>query len=286
MAGSPQVATYKNPDGSVSGVSVTYTWTPPPPPLPPPAPMRIGNSAGAAPGKGPDFTKYPGTSVCTLFNAAGAGLNVAAIKAVPASVYPLVCVKDPWAAVAAAVKTAAGLGIRFGLVPHHEPEDDMQLAAYLANFNAFADGCEQWDNVDVGCKLNGYIESKVGADFHPWITKREQFACVDLYSQDPTAYPDPKKFAALAASVQDYAGVRGGFAEFNALRTTGDTTGAGRAAWISQVVAESRREGFAFAMPWDGLGSKTTKYPGGIPFGPFPLTSPEYGATLALIATQ
>ena len=267
------MTTLTNPDGST--ITVAYE---PPPPVPP---MLIGNAAGK-----PDLTRYPGTTVCTLFNSAGKGLNVAAIQAVPAGVYPIVCVKDPWATVAAQVQTAAGLGIRFGLVPHHEPEDDMQLDAYLANFNAYADGVEAYDNVEIGCKLNGYVESKVGADFHPWITKREQFACVDLYSQDPNAYPDPVKFVALAASIQDYAGVRGGLAEFMALRTIGDTTGAGRAGWISDVTDQSQAAGFGFCMPWDALGSKTTKYPLGIPFGPFPLNSPEYGATRALIATQ
>lgn len=280
MAGSPQTSTIQNPDGSTTSVAVS--WTAPPPP---PTPMRIGNAAGAAPGKPPEFVIYPST-VCTLFNAPGAGLNVNAIKALPAGVHPIVCVKDTYPAVAAQLQAAAGLGIPFDIVHHHEPEADMPAAQYVAEVNAYADAIEAWPHIGLGCKLLGYSENQVGADYRKWITRRETWVGLDNYSQDLTAYPDPAKFIALLQQMSDYAGVLGALTEFMALRVKTDTDGSGRAAWIVKVVTACRRAGFVYALPWVGLGSKSKTYPGGIPFGPFAPSSPEYGATLALITNQ
>jgi hypothetical protein len=184
------------------------------------------------------------------------------------------------------LKAAAELGIAFDIVHHHEPEADMPAERYVAEVNAYADAIEAWPHVGLGGKLLGYSQNQSGADYRRWITKREKWVGLDNYSQDLTAYPDPGKFIALLRQMSDYAGVPGALTEFMALRIKSDPTGAGRAAWIAEVIAECRAAGLVFALPWDGVGTRSKTYPNGIPFGPFPLNSPEYGATRALMATQ
>jgi len=274
-----QKITISNPDGSTTEVVVN--WDPPPPPVP----MLIGNASGK-----PDLTRYPGTAACTLFNQPGKGLNVAAYQAVPAGVYPIVCVKDvdldPATVKAVLSPWLDVVDAPCALVPHHEPKPDETAALYVQRANVAYDIIDAHPNgklVDKGCKFGGWNQAD---DFVDWLTGRETWVGWDIYSQSLLAYPDPVKFIAAAVASSAYAKKPAALTEFMALRITSDTTGAARAAWISQVIAAAGEAEFRFAMPWDGIGIKSVKYPNGIPFGPFPLNSPEYGAMLALTTTQ
>ena len=280
MAGSPQpvlsIVDGNNIRSTQAG-PLTISIVPPPEPLP----MLIGNASGPV-----NLSRYPGTSAATVFFAPGKGFSASALAAVPAGVHVICCVKDVYSApgVAAGLSQAAATGREFSVVHHHEPEADMTAAQFVAECAPFARACAGWSNVSFGLKLLRFSDVQPGFDFRPWIPEGLDWAGVDAYDQ--TGAIQAEDLAAIAVQVSEFAGVPGALTEFMWLRGANDTTGAIRAGRIADAVAVCRKAGFRFAMPWDGLGSKSKQYPNGIPFGPFPLTSPEYGATLALIATQ
>lgn len=274
-----QPITVPHPDGSTT--VLTVGWNPPPVQ----APMLVGNASGK-----PDLVRYPGAAACTLFNEPGKGLNVAAYRAVPDGVKPIVCVKDvdldPAAVKAILTPWLDVVDGPCGFVPHHEPKPDEAAALYVQRANVAYDVIDAHPNghlVDKGCKFLAFNQAD---DYEAWLTRRETWVGFDVYSQVLAAYPDPKAFIAPVVAASAYAQVPGALTEFMALRIKTDVTGAGRAGWIADVVAACRAAGFALALPWDAMGSKSKTYPLGIPFGPFSLGSPEYGATRALIATQ
>jgi hypothetical protein len=276
MGVSPQTQTIQNPDGSTTTVAVTWDPAPPPPP-----PLLIGNASGK-----PDLIRYPGTSVCTVFFQPNKGFNAAAVAAIPADVYVIACVKDTYdmPGVAQGIADTAATGRKFGVVHHHEPEAEMPAAQFLAESAPFAKACAGWDDVDFGIKLLRFSLLKPGADFRQWVPEGIDWAGVDCYDQTGTV--EAEDLAEIAVELSGFAGVPGALTEYMWLRGTGDTTGAVRAGRIADAAAIAGKAGFRFALPWDALGSKTAKYPLGIPFGPFPLNSPEYGATRALITAQ
>lgn len=263
----------------------------------PPSAMLIGNAAGGVTGA----MRYAGPArACTLFNSPGQGIKLAPIRAVPPGMAPIICVKDPYVAPAPAGKPRtvgndlddllATLATPAALVPHHEPEADGPADVFRANAQAYADAIEAHPNghlLDLGCKLLGYSEEH-GAHPDDWIIPAFSWIGWDNYTQATSGgYPAPATWDMfqLMLSVGAQHGKPVALTEFNALRQTQDPTGAGRAAWMADVVAALLDEWCIAALIWDGLGTPNKTYPSGIPFGPFALTSPEYAVWRALSAT-
>jgi len=230
----------------------------------------IGNAAGKGPGLPPDFARYPST-VCTLFNSAGHGLNVAAWQAVPDTMSAVVCVKDvdqdPATVKAILTPWLDVLDRPAAFVPHHEPKPDETASVYVGRANVAYDIIDAHPNghyVDKGCKFGGWNQAN---DWQPWLTGREDWIGWDIYSQSVTAYPDPAAFIAPAVAASQAVGKPFALTEFNVLRLATDLSGAYRARFCSNVVAHVQAAGGVMVQVWDGKGTPNKTYPDGIPFG-------------------
>jgi hypothetical protein len=114
----------------------------------------------------------------------------------------------------------------------------------------------QWTQVaSTSTKVKG------NGDWRTWWPGSGLGSVWDCYADSWAArYPDPEKFLALPFEAADGTGRPLYVAELGAARLSSDTTGAGRAAWIRDVVAILRERGAAYVAWWNDLGTGGTDF--------------------------
>lgn len=150
------------------------------------------------------------------------------------------------------------------ITDRHEPEGDLSVSAYRANFNAFANMVEGLPAATRARVRYGHVltrqwaENTAGRTYATHDTGRGDFFGIDMYAnaygsngQVATSYPDPATFLSRVKTYR-YSSTDTRprvFPEMGAVGLPSDTTGAGRAAWL-QGVADQLDTWSAAAQGW------------------------------------
>jgi len=219
-------------------------------------PMLIGNAAAV------NLAKYPKQAAGILFNSLGKGVNLSAIKAFPASMLLLLCIKDPITAQMLGDILAARGPHPFKICEHQEPEGDMPAATYIAQQNMVADEIAALPAVQRALvtqteKLTEYAELHGKGPWTVWWSKRSPRMSVDAYDTNATGpYMTPSELFDPPIAWALAAGVDLDITEWAHRQRPDDVDGSKLAAAITADVAYLRAHGVRVAMYWDGKGSQ------------------------------
>lgn len=161
---------------------------------------------------------------------------------------PTSALLKPWFdAIPAAVK-------RVKLTIHHEPEGDLPIATYQADWatlRAFRDSHPNGHKVELVEDLTLYAEIHGKGPWSAWWSGKADKLAWDCYRNAIAgdSYPDPAVLFATPVAAWKATGVGWMVPEFGGDRISTDTTGAGRAAWMRACVAYAAAHGCE-AIAW------------------------------------
>lgn len=231
-------------------------------------------------------TKFPGSRLTKVFNKPGDGIRPWSgtwYTTLPAGILPHVCFKD-WASdgSATAAVTAfldampsalsAGplipeLGISMALTFWQEPEGGTGFGLGATEFKRrysilypVVKGHANGHLVAVlACQKYYFTRFNNGGDWSTWFPAGNvDYAGMDSYNPTgpPHVYDDPDDFMALLLDFRDGTGLPLWIPELGAGLQPDDTTGAGRAAWITAVTGRLAKAGCAAVSWWDAVGNE------------------------------
>jgi hypothetical protein len=226
-------------------------------------------------------TKFPASRLTKVFFSPGDGIKpwtAPWYTTLPPTVLPHVNFKD-WAsdgAAIAAVNTFLDnmpaalssaplipeLGISMAITWFQEPEDNFSGGAteFKRRYGVL------WDTVRA--HANGPLVAVLAVQKYYWTRFHNSgdwstwfpaghvdYASIDSYNPTGTGvYDDPDDFMALLLDFRDGTGLPLWIPELGAGLQPGDTTGAGRAAWITAVTGRLAKAGCVAVSWWDGVG--------------------------------
>lgn len=220
------------------------------------APMLVGDAAGV------NLARYPRQAVGILFNSPGKGVNLTAIKAFPASMLLLLCIKDPITAQMLADAQAARGAHPFLICEHQEPEGDLPPATYIAQQDAVAAEIAALPVAGRALvaqteKLTEYAELHGKGPWQTWWSGHSNPMSVDCYDTLASGpYMTPQQLFDPPLSWAAAAGVDLAVTEWAHRQRPDDTDGSKLAAAITADVAYLRAKRVRIAMYWDGKGSQ------------------------------
>lgn len=263
----------KTSDGSTVEVAVdldlaSVTVTAPPPPA-----MLVGVNAGPVGSEsgGQAITNhaklFPGMAITRVFASVGKGIpswTGTTMSAVPAGMIPHVSFKD-WdpAAILTWLDAMPADRAEVWLTYNHEPEGDLDPALFRQRWVTLADLVSKHRNrprVRAVPILTLYWARHKG-DWRTWWPGVGDAIGWDSYNEvAPDRYEDPATFLDIPISSAAEVGLPLVVPELGAVKTTGDSNGAGRAAWITAVTDRLRSAGCRQVSWWCANGTNGLSY--------------------------
>jgi hypothetical protein len=176
---------------------------------------------------------------------------------------------------------------RISLTVHHEPEGDLPIPQYQADWKflrAFRDSHPNGHKVVLVEDLTLYAELHGKGPASAWWSGYADKIALDCYRNAIAGdtYPAPATLFAMPAAVAAQLGVGWMVPEFGGDRISTDTTGTGRAAWMTACAVWAAAHGCE-AIAWFCEPGTTSKAPNGYHLDQCP---PELAAWQTLCATQ
>lgn len=208
------------------------------------------------------FATFPSSAYCRVF--AGSGDGLPAWPDLPDGVTPWLSWKDavPVERVAAWISTFPGPA---KLTWQHEcdakvSKGGLSLTQYRDGWRALSDGLadhpRRADIELIPIQTLQATVNKLHGDWRPWWAGVGDAVGVDCYADSwGDRYPDPQAFLRVPLQLAEGAGRRLYLPELGAIRMPSDASGAGRAAWIGDVLALLRERNVAGVAWWCAPGT-------------------------------